>query len=118
LYFAATSAWPYDRLVLLVAWMVGLNSVILITYYPCYIYGPAGIGILGFLDDYIYSILNKFFAITTEWHAMDFWVFWMVEDALWGTAVLPCCYPPNTPVASMAVMLAQIKHRPIIINNE
>jgi hypothetical protein len=49
---------------------------------------------------------------------MDFWVFWMVEDALWGTAVLPCCYPPNTPVASMAVMLAQIKHRPIIINNE
>jgi hypothetical protein len=44
---------------------------------------------------------------------MDFWVFWMVEDALWSTAVLPCCSPSNTFVAGMAVMLAQIKHRPI-----
>jgi hypothetical protein len=92
--------------------------VMWIIYYPCYIYGSAGIGIMGFLDNYIYSILIKFFTITTKWHAMDFWIFWMIEGALWGTAVLPCCSLSNNHVPSMGVMLAQIKHMPSIINNE
>jgi hypothetical protein len=49
---------------------------------------------------------------------MDFWIFWMIEGALWGTAVLPCCSLSNNHVPSMGVMLAQIKHMPSIINNE
>jgi hypothetical protein len=35
-----------------------------------------------------------------------------------GIVVSPCCSLSNNLVASVAVMLAQIKHMPIVINNE